>query len=142
MTAIIAVLAIKHKRGPEVPEPPCETAWLVYEMWYVASMATSHDAPYRHYLREWREFRGLLQADLASRVGCATSAISRFETGDRRIYLEMQFRLFAALNITPAQFFSPPDQPSLDALASGATPDDRRRIGNLVKAFLAGGDAE
>ena len=100
------------------------------------------DSPYRHYLREWREFRGLLQADLARQVGCATSVISRYETGDRRIHLEMQFKLMAALGIFPAQFFSPPDQPSLDALASGATPDDRRRIGNLVKAFLARDDAE
>ena len=42
-------------------------------------MATSHDAPYRHYLREWREFRGLTQDDLALLAG--TSRRDAFTLG-------------------------------------------------------------
>jgi len=105
-------------------------------------METSHNAPFRHYLKEWREHRGLLQSDLAKMVGTAASVISRYETGDRRIHLEMQFKLMEALRIQPAQFFSPPDAPSLDAIVAGETPDERRRIGNLVRAFLARDDAK
>jgi transcriptional regulator with XRE-family HTH domain len=100
-------------------------------------MATSHDTPYRHYLKEWREHRGLLQADLARLVGTAASVISRYETGDRRIHLEMQFKLMQALRITPPQFFSPPDAPSLDAMMAGVPLEQRRRISNMVRAFLA-----
>jgi transcriptional regulator with XRE-family HTH domain len=103
---------------------------------------TSHDTPYRHYLREWREHRGLLQSDLAAMVGTAASVISRYETGDRRIHLEMQFRLMAALKITPAQFFSPPGELSLDDLTAGCSPEDKRRIGKLVQMFLDRGDGE
>ena len=105
-------------------------------------MATDTHHKYRHYLRAWREFRGMLQSDLAKEVGTAASVISRYETGDRRIHLEMQFRLMVALRITPAQFFSPPDQPSLDALAAGVTPAKLRHIGKLVRLEVERDDRE
>ena len=109
---------------------------------YVAHMATDSEPLYRHYLREWRVHRGLLQEELARRTGIAKSVISRYETGDRRIHLEAQFRLMRALGITPAQFFSPPDSPSLDVLAASASAEDRRRLVNLVRAFLTKEPAE
>ena len=99
-------------------------------------MSTSHDKPYRHYLREWREVRGLFQEELAAMVGSSASVISRFETGERHMKIEMQFKLMAALRITPAQFFSPPDQPSLDAMASRATPELRSQLVKMVKAVI------
>ena len=99
-------------------------------------MSTSHDQPYRHYLREWREKRGLLQHQLAHRVRTSKSVISRLETGERPIKIEMQFKLMRALQISPAQFFSPPDDPSLDALVSGQTPEIRAKIAKMVKAFI------
>jgi transcriptional regulator with XRE-family HTH domain len=99
-------------------------------------MATDDSPRYQHYLKEWRERRGMMQADLARLARTDATTISRYETGDRRIHLEMQFKLMAALRITPAQFFSHPDSPSLDALASKATPEDLVRISNVVKALL------
>ena len=35
----------------------------------------------RHFIREWRKFRGLNQEQLAERVGVAVSSISQLETG-------------------------------------------------------------
>ena len=106
-------------------------------------MATSHDSPYRHYLREWREHRGLKQEELAALTGISSSVISRYETGDRRIHMEAQFKLMQALGITPPQFFSPPDAPSLDAMVAGdETPEQRRRLVNMVRALLASDDQE
>jgi transcriptional regulator with XRE-family HTH domain len=72
--------------------------------------AKSHDAPRRHYLREWREFRGLTQDDLSLLAGTSEGVIADYETGERRISLEMQYKLTWALNITAAQFFEPPEQ--------------------------------
>jgi transcriptional regulator with XRE-family HTH domain len=100
-------------------------------------MATSHDQPYRHYLREWRERRGLLQEQLGQMVGSSKSVISRLETGERPIKIEMQFKLMRALKISPAQFFSPPDRPSLDALVADESLEVRERIAKVVAAFLA-----
>ena len=71
-------------------------------------MPTSHDEPFRHHLRKWREFRGLTQHDLAMLAGTSQNEIADYETGERPIRLEMQFRLMAALSITPPQFFEPP----------------------------------
>ena len=105
-------------------------------------MATSHDQPYRHYLKEWREHRGLMQAELAKMVDTAASVISRYETGDRRIHLEMQFKLMQALRISPAQFFSPPSDEELYAQLDRATPEERRRIGIAVKALLGGNEGD
>jgi predicted transcriptional regulator len=63
-------------------------------------MANSHDAPRRHYLREWREFRGLIQDDLSLLAGTSEGVIADYETGERRIGLEMQYKLTWALSIT------------------------------------------
>jgi transcriptional regulator with XRE-family HTH domain len=71
-------------------------------------MANSHDAPHRHYLREWREFRGLTQDDLALLAGTSEGVIADCETGERGISLEMQYKLMWALNVTAAQLIAPP----------------------------------
>ncbi len=73
------------------------------------NMATSHDEPFRHHLRKWREFRGLTQDDLAMLVDTSPNEIADYEAGERSIRLEMQFRLMEALGITAAQFFEPPE---------------------------------
>jgi transcriptional regulator with XRE-family HTH domain len=106
-------------------------------MSYVADMATSHDSPYRHYLREWREHLHLKQEELAALTGISMSVISRYETGERRIHMEAQFKLMRALGITPSEFFSPPGQAPLVIDAPNATPEQRRRIIAAVKVLLA-----
>jgi transcriptional regulator with XRE-family HTH domain len=68
-------------------------------------MSMPTDSPDRHYLREWREKRGLLQDQLAKMVGSSASVISRFETGERGMKIEMQFKLAAALRIKVWQLF-------------------------------------
>jgi transcriptional regulator with XRE-family HTH domain len=97
---------------------------------------TTPDKPiYRHYLREWRERRGLLQEDVAKTCGTSKSVISRFERGDRHIKLDMQIKLMWALGVTPSQFFSHPDRPSLDALTETWTDDQRRRLADIGKVL-------
>ena len=90
----------------------------------------------RHYLKEWREKRGLFQEDLAKRVGSSGSAISRFETGERHIKFDMQAKLMQALGITAAQFFTHPDDTELEALIARLKPEHRERVAKIVKAFI------
>ena len=52
--------------------------------------------------------RGLTQDDLSLLAGASQNEIVDYETGERRISREMQFKLMWALNITAAQFFEPP----------------------------------
>jgi transcriptional regulator with XRE-family HTH domain len=96
----------------------------------------SPQAHLRHYLREWREFRNLRQEDLAKLVGVSESIISRYETGRRGISLLMQIKFMRVLDIMPNQFWSPPDAPSLDAMAANLSPSKRKLLVNLVRVLL------
>jgi transcriptional regulator with XRE-family HTH domain len=89
----------------------------------------------RHYLREWRKLRGKSMADLAADIGVEKSMISRFETGTRGISLDLQFKLFRALDITPNEFFNGPGRVSLDEIAKDLLPDESVRLEEIVRAF-------
>jgi len=73
------------------------------------------DTPPRHYLREWRDARGLSQATLGKLCGTTGATISRYENGERSLRLNLQFKLCQHLGITPAQFFVPPEDVLLNA---------------------------
>jgi transcriptional regulator with XRE-family HTH domain len=82
---------------------------------------------FRHYLKEWRIERGMTLAGLAEAAGNTKGELSRYERGSRLPTLPVASRLMVALDITPAQFFAPPQAPSADALLSGLSPEDRER---------------
>jgi transcriptional regulator with XRE-family HTH domain len=58
--------------------------------------------PIRHYVREWRKFRGLTQERLAERTPFTTGAISQLETGRTKYTQDMLEALADALQCTPA----------------------------------------
>lgn len=102
-------------------------------------MATSPfnaDIPARHYLREWREHRGLSQEALGRMVGATGAAVSRYEKGDRGLPLEFMLKLFEALDILPGQFFSPPEAPDLNVFALDLSPRDRRALIEAVQIVV------
>ena len=68
---------------------------------------SSHDEPFRHYLRERRLARGLSLGELAQLAETDEAAIAGYESGDN-IPIEMQSRLMEVLDIRPPQFFKPP----------------------------------
>lgn len=98
------------------------------------------DPGFRHYLREWRLKRGLTQEELGARVGLSKGEISRCESADRGIKLELQFALMHALEIRPAQFFNDPDELTADALVASAPPERRQRILAKLKTLVDGDD--
>jgi transcriptional regulator with XRE-family HTH domain len=99
----------------------------------VAISPFNGDIPQRHYLREWREHRGLSQEKLGEMVGASGGTISRYEKGDRGLPFELQVKLFEALDILPGQFFSPPQAPSLDVYAVNLPAKDRRALIEVVQ---------
>jgi transcriptional regulator with XRE-family HTH domain len=95
---------------------------------------------FRHYLKEWRLKRGLTQEELGARVGLSKGEISRCESANRGIKLELQFSFMHALEIRPAQFFMSPDELSADDLVDRAPPEQKQRILRALKALVDGDD--
>jgi transcriptional regulator with XRE-family HTH domain len=67
------------------------------------NVAMSKNRVLLHYLKEWREFRGMTQEQLAAAIKPATNAsvISLIESGNRRLSDKWARRLAPALKIAP-----------------------------------------
>lgn len=92
--------------------------------------------PYRLYLAEWREKKGLSQVDLANRMGTTDVTISRWETGKRRPDLDAQAAFAEALGIEPYDLVRHPDQPSADALLRGQPDDVVENAFKMLRAIV------
>lgn len=67
----------------------------------VASMANQ-----KHYVREWRKFRGLTQERLAERTPYSHGAISQLETGRVKYTQDMLEALALAMNCSPGDLLN------------------------------------
>jgi len=74
------------------------------------SMARSKESPrkegVRHYIKEWRKFRGLTQERLAERTPFTNGAISQVETGRTSYTQEMLEALAVALDCSPGDLLN------------------------------------
>ena len=83
-------------------------------------------------LRQWREFRGLTQKDLAAESGVSVRSIAGYEAG-AGIRPNTARKLAEALNIEVADFFREPESPKVSAPSSqqltlnGELEEERRR---------------
>lgn len=60
----------------------------------------------RHFIREWRKFRGLNQEQLAARLDVAVSTISQLETGKQGYSQPMLEALADALSCAPSDLLA------------------------------------
>lgn len=105
----------------------------------VARIGPRRGRPHRVYFKEWREYRGLTQEQVADRLETTKATVSRMETGKsqyNRGYLEA---LADALDCEPSELFHPPDRPSVDDLLQKAEPADRARVLSMIEAYLKTG---
>lgn len=77
---------------------------------YFADMKKFDGAPPNR-IREIRQRRGLTQQELGERIGRTNNQVSRFETGDRPIYLETLRLIARALDCTVGDLLSEADNP-------------------------------
>jgi transcriptional regulator with XRE-family HTH domain len=73
-----------------------------------ATIARQRQADHRqrHFVREWRKFRGLTQERLAERTPFTTGAISQLETGRTKYTQDMIEALAVALDCSPGDLLS------------------------------------
>jgi transcriptional regulator with XRE-family HTH domain len=75
---------------------------------------TTVPKPPRVYLREWREWRALSQAELAASAGLTIATISKLENQHYGAQPGTRRKLAQALNIEPHQLLSPPGYAAAD----------------------------
>lgn len=92
-------------------------------------MLIPKDGPPRHYVREWRKFRGLTQERLAERTPYSNGAISQLETGRTSYTQDMIEALAQALDCLPGDLISRNPYAEGDVVfLFNALSDDKRRI--------------
>lgn len=95
--------------------------------------------PVRHFIRDWRKYRGLTQTAFAEKIGIGRSYVAKIETGSRRYdqpFLEAAANVLAC---TPADLISrsPTDPEELSLILARMSPQDRLRAAAVLKAMLA-----
>lgn len=95
-----------------------------------------------NYLRAWREFRKLSQAQLADAVGTNQNMIAYLEGGDRALSAKWLRRLSVALDTTPGMLLDhDPHQLDADVIDIWAHASDRqkRQLSEIAKTLLRTG---
>lgn len=93
--------------------------------------------PARLYLAEWREHLGFTQEQVAEACDTSKGQISRLENGKRKASNDWLSAYAGALGIRPEQFYSPPSEPSVDAILAAVSPELRRQIHAVVQTMIA-----
>jgi len=93
----------------------------------------------RHYIREWRKYRGLSQERLAERIERTHGAISQLERGITTYQQETLEALAYALNCDPADLLRPPptnDQTALAQFVSRLNETQQKRALQVLRAAI------
>lgn len=103
--------------------------------------------PFRHFLKEWRQKKGLTQQQLADRLPVGDDGkptgkdqVSRWERNERGMTMDVQAALAEALNLSsPGDLFRDPDMPSADELLRAVGPAERNRIFAVIETMVKTG---
>jgi transcriptional regulator with XRE-family HTH domain len=93
-----------------------------------------------YYIKEWIEHLGLTDDEVAARMGLASrSSVWKLYTEQHRLTPEKVARVADALDRHPNELLFPPNVPSLDALAEGASPEERAAmVTDIIRRKRAG----
>lgn len=96
-----------------------------------------------NFLREWRTYRNLTQAELAAEVGTSTNMIQYLETGERGLSAKWLRKLADALDTTPGMLLEhDPAELDNDIVDIWATLSnrDKRQAAAIIRTFKTGTD--
>lgn len=95
----------------------------------------------RTFIKEWREFRGLTQDQLAERLETSKASISRIENGAQAYTQDFLEACADALRTDPASLLmrNPSDESAVWSLWDKAKVGERQMIENIVQSVLKTG---
>lgn len=80
----------------------------------------------RYYIKEWIEHLKRTDDEVADKLGLSgRSALWKLYTEQHRLAPQKVSQIARELGVHPSDLLFPPEVPSLDALAEGATPEQR-----------------
>jgi transcriptional regulator with XRE-family HTH domain len=88
------------------------------------------------FLKAWREYRGLTQAQLGDLLGVGPPQISNWETGKRAVSYNVHLALAEALRVNPEDLFRDPNTPSADALLRDAPVDVQQQALAYIRFLI------
>jgi len=98
-----------------------------------------NDNDTRNFLRAWRDYRHLTQAEVAARIGTNQNMIAYLERGERRLSVDWLRKLATVLEATPGMLLDQ-DPATLDIdvidLWARAPPEKRRQIAEIIRTIL------
>ena len=95
--------------------------------------------PFRHYIPEWMEKKGVNQERLAGRLECESSTVSKLLTGRQRLSDVWLSGIATALGVDVADLFRDPKQPTRDELLAGLTDEQKSIVINLINVMRQAG---
>ena len=93
--------------------------------------------PYRLFLAEWLEEKGLTQDQLAGRMECSPGTVSKLFSGEMKQTTEWLARIAYALGdeVEVRDLFRHPKTPTQDDLLRNVPEDERDRIVRAIRAL-------
>lgn len=88
------------------------------------------------YIKEWMVHLGVSDDVMAGRLGIGRTAVWKRYTEQHRLDPGKIQQFADALGISRYQLYFPPEVPSLDAIAEGATPDQRQMAADVLRRML------
>ena len=95
----------------------------------------------RTFVKQWREYRGLTQDDLAERLETSKASISRIEAGQQAYTQDFLEACADALRTDPASLLmrDPTDQEAMWSIWDKAKVGERKMIENIVRTVIKTG---
>ena len=91
----------------------------------------------RHFIREWRKFRGLTQVQLAERIGIDKTYLSKIEGGKRRYDQPFLEAAAEVLRCAPADLImrDPTDPDGIWSVWDALAPMQRSQVVEIAKTL-------
>ena len=104
----------------------------------VSGMVTRNQkgAQLHYYIKEHMEERGISDGEMAHRIGVSRETVWKRYSDQRRLDPFKIEEFAKALGMHPSELLFPPGTPSLDAIANGATPDQRAMAADIVRRMM------
>lgn len=91
--------------------------------------------PYRLFIREWMEHRGLDNRRIAERMDCTEGTVSKLLNDDMRMTTDWLARFAYALDVEVADLYRDPSAPTQADLLRGVPEDDLPTVMRILKTF-------